>query len=55
MEHLVPASLESLRHPTPGAFGDSEQGPFLGSLSVLLNKDGGIIDDLIVTRQGEDV
>lgn len=55
VQHLIPASTESLRHPTPGSFGDAEQGPFLSSLSVLLNEKGGILDDLIVTRQGEEV
>jgi aminomethyltransferase len=55
VERLVPVSTESLRHPAQGrTFGDSADGPYLGSLSVLLNEQGGIIDDLIVTRQGEE-
>lgn len=32
---------------------DHVLGPYKSSLSLLLNKDGGIIDDLVVTRQGE--
>jgi aminomethyltransferase len=41
LESLVPTSLSTLE-------------PFSGSLSVLLNEQGGIIDDLIISKQEDD-
>lgn len=56
MEHLVPSSLKNLTPPgdPAHALDGLVEGPFLSSLSVMLNKDGGIIDDLMITRQGEE-
>jgi aminomethyltransferase len=44
LAHLTPSSVASL------AYGDRSS----ATLSVLLNENGGIIDDLMITRQGED-
>lgn len=55
MNRLVPTSLDSLiSSETDKKFSEKVQGPYLSSLSLLLNDKGGIIDDLIVTRQGEE-
>lgn len=56
MERLVPSSMKALTPPgdPAHALDGLVEGPFLSSLSVMLNKDGGIIDDLMVTRQGEE-
>lgn len=58
MEYLLPASLDSLLlgESSNSDFKNtsSVEGPFLSSLSVMLNENGGIIDDLLVTRQGQD-
>ncbi|GAA6021986.1 hypothetical protein JCM10207_002395 [Rhodosporidiobolus poonsookiae] len=48
LSYLLPASLSSL--PVPKA--DSEV--FGSTLSVLLNEEGGILDDCMITRWGED-
>ncbi|KDE02592.1 glycine cleavage system T protein, variant [Microbotryum lychnidis-dioicae p1A1 Lamole] len=47
LSHLLPASLASL--PIPKA----DNGVMRSTLSVLLNPEGGIIDDCMVTRWGE--
>ncbi|KAK9894974.1 glycine cleavage system T protein [Cystobasidium minutum MCA 4210] len=56
MEHLVPSSLKNLTPPgdPAHALDGLVEGPYLSSLSVMLNKNGGIIDDLMVTRQGDE-
>jgi glycine cleavage system aminomethyltransferase T len=55
MEHLVPSSMKALTPPENAqSFGEVADGPFLSSLSLMLNRDGGIIDDLMITRQGEE-
>ncbi|GAA5853634.1 hypothetical protein JCM8547_007392 [Rhodosporidiobolus lusitaniae] len=48
LSHLLPASLSSL--PVPKSKTES----FGSTLSVLLNEEGGIIDDCMITRWGED-
>ncbi|GAA5939998.1 hypothetical protein JCM3775_003250 [Rhodotorula graminis] len=48
LSHLLPASLSSL--PLPG---EDAHRPFGSTLSVLLNDEGGIIDDCMITRWGE--
>ncbi|GAA6033205.1 hypothetical protein JCM8097_002994 [Rhodosporidiobolus ruineniae] len=48
LSHLLPASLSSL--PVP----KTESDTFGSTLSVLLNADGGILDDCMVTRWSED-
>lgn len=48
LQRVLPASLSSL--PVPQKEGDS----FKSTLSVLLNEEGGIIDDCMVTRWGKD-
>ncbi|BGP19227.1 hypothetical protein JCM10213_007038 [Rhodosporidiobolus nylandii] len=47
LSHLLPASLSSL--PVP----KDENEAFGSTLSVLLNEEGGIIDDCMITRWGE--
>lgn len=37
-----------------GSADKSPQARFASTLSVLLNENGGILDDLMITRQGED-
>lgn len=48
LSHLLPASLASL--PLPG---EDAHRPFGSTLSVLLNEEGGILDDCMITRWGE--
>lgn len=48
LQRVLPASLASL--PVPKVDGES----FGSTLSVLLNEEGGIIDDCMVTRWGQD-
>lgn len=48
LSHLLPSSLSSL--PLPG---EDAHRPFGSTLSVLLNEEGGIIDDCMITRWGE--
>ena len=49
LSHLLPASLSNL--PVPGT---EAHRPFGSTLSVLLNEEGGILDDCMITRWGED-
>jgi aminomethyltransferase len=49
LSHLLPASLATL--PIPG---EDAHRPFGSTLSVLLNEQGGILDDCMITRWGED-
>lgn len=48
LSNLLPASLATL--PVPKADGDVLR----STLSVLLNEEGGIIDDCMITRWGEE-
>ena len=56
LEHLLPASVEGLAFRDESAFKSTQgvEGPFLSSLSVMLNENGGIIDDLMLTRRGDE-
>ncbi|GAA5821010.1 hypothetical protein JCM3770_004469 [Rhodotorula araucariae] len=49
LSHLLPASLSSL--PLPG---EDAHRPFGSTLSVLLNDEGGILDDCMITRWGQE-
>ncbi|BGP50819.1 Aminomethyltransferase, mitochondrial [Rhodotorula kratochvilovae] len=49
LSHLLPASLSSL--PLPG---EDAHRPFGSTLSVLLNEEGGILDDCMITRWGQE-
>ncbi|GAA5860899.1 hypothetical protein JCM1840_002000 [Sporobolomyces johnsonii] len=51
LQHMLPASLSSL--PAPPASSDANT-PLKSTLSVLLNEEGGILDDCMITRWGED-
>ena len=43
-----------LQHITPATLGADKMKPFTSTLSVLLSPEGGILDDLIITKHGED-
>ncbi|KAI3626725.1 aminomethyltransferase [Malassezia furfur] len=43
-----------LQHITPASLGPDKMKPFTSTLSVLLSPEGGILDDLIITKHGED-
>lgn len=49
LSYLLPASLATL--PVPG---EDAHRPFGSTLSVLLNEQGGILDDCMITRWGEE-
>lgn len=49
LSHLLPASLSTL--PVPG---EDAHRPFGSTLSVLLNEQGGILDDCMITRWAQD-
>ncbi|GAA5995997.1 glycine decarboxylase subunit T [Rhodotorula paludigena] len=49
LSYLLPASLATL--PVPG---EDAHRPFGSTLSVLLNEEGGILDDCMITRWGEE-
>jgi aminomethyltransferase len=54
LQHVFtgPTSLEFLSSLCPSSL--SSLAPWSSTLSVLLNEDGGIIDDMIVTKHGDD-
>lgn len=58
LTHLLPTSLKSLlataEQETVFKGSKGVRGPYKSSLSLLLNREGGIIDDLVVTRHGDD-
>ncbi|CAD6583786.1 MAG: Aminomethyltransferase, mitochondrial, partial [Cyphobasidiales sp. Tagirdzhanova-0007] len=57
LSHLLPSSLSALQAKdtdTKRFDPRTAEGPFLSSLTLLLNKEGGIIDDLMLTRQGKE-
>jgi aminomethyltransferase len=54
LQHIFtgPSSLPFLSSLCPSSL--SSLAPYTSTLSVLLNEEGGIIDDMIVTRHGDD-
>lgn len=49
-----PDAAAFLQHVTPASLGPGKLAPFHSTLSVLLSPEGGILDDLIITKHADD-
>ncbi|WFC99432.1 aminomethyltransferase [Malassezia yamatoensis] len=56
VQHIFkgPTSSAFLQHITPASLSAEKMKPFASTLSVLLSPEGGILDDLMITKLGED-